>query len=61
MYVDICAAEHTWKSDSNLQELVPFYHHMNPREPTQVIKLGGKNLHLLKHLERHWVTSLGKY
>ena len=33
-----------WRSEDNLQELALFFHHVGPRDGTQVIKLGSKHL-----------------
>lgn len=41
---------HMWGSDNNLKESVLSFYHVAPRNPTHVIKFGGKHLYPLSYL-----------
>ena len=46
-----CITKHVWRSEDNLQEWVLSFHHVDPREQTQVVRLGSKCLYLLSYQE----------
>lgn len=37
-----CMTEHVWQSEDNLWEPVVFFHQVDPRDSTQVVRLGSK-------------------
>lgn len=39
-----------WRPEDNLQELVFFLCHLDSKDRTQVVRLGGKGLHQLSNL-----------
>jgi hypothetical protein len=41
-----------WRSEDNLLKLIPFFYHVDPRDQTQVARLGSKCLYLMSHLHR---------
>lgn len=45
-----CALVHTWRSEDSCLESVLFFHHMCPRDRTQVVKFGSKGIY-------HWAFS----
>ena len=46
----MCVTEHMWRSEGNLQQSVLSFNYVGPWGYTPVIRLGGKSLYWLKHL-----------
>lgn len=56
--IDNQATVHVGRSEDNLQESVPSFHHVGLRDQAQVIRLGGKHLYSLSHLTDLWVAFI---
>lgn len=41
-----------WQSEANFEGSDLPFHHVGPRDQTQVVRLGGKSLHPLSHLSQ---------
>ena len=50
MTLGLCGTLHVWESDHSLQESGLSFHHVGPRDPTQVVRFSGRNLYPLNHL-----------
>lgn len=50
MYMCMHVCVHTDMHEGDLQELVPSFHQVGPRDGRQVVRLVSKHLHLLDHL-----------
>jgi hypothetical protein len=46
-----------WRSEDNLFKLVFFFHHVGPRDGTQVFRLGGKCLYLGTTFTAHFLFA----
>lgn len=53
VYVDTCMPQpHIWGSEDNLGESDLSFHHDDPGDPTQVVRVGGRCLHWQSPLAR---------
>lgn len=47
--MDVC--RYACATEDKLQELILFFHHMSPRDRTQVIRTGGTHFYTPSHLD----------